>query len=106
MGWWPFVKKRKGFANEPHIRGSRLWIHDLREICERNYDQREVGQIEIGGFQLEWRRAHSREEVDDPLLEGLERRAVTLLSADDDEWAQILDNEDFWKAGWGSQVES
>ena len=83
-----------------------MWIHDLREICERNFSERAEGQKEIGGFQLEWRKAHPMGEVEGPLLEGLERRAATLLGADDSEWSLILDDEDFWKAGWGSQVES
>ena len=43
--------------------------------------------------------------MDETLLEGLERRAMTLLGAEDAEWSDLLDDENFWKAGWGSKVD-
>ena len=43
--------------------------------------------------------------MDEALLEGLERRAVLLLGAGDSEWSDLLDDENFWKAGWGSKVD-
>ena len=43
--------------------------------------------------------------MDEALLEGLERRAMMLLEAGDSEWSDLLDDEDFWKAGWGSKVD-
>ena len=43
--------------------------------------------------------------MDQALLEGLERRAMMLLGAGDAEWSDLLDDEDFWKAGWGSKVD-
>ena len=82
-----------------------MWIQDLREICERSYNERSEGQSEVSVLQLEWRKANTKGEVDGPLLEGLERRAATLLGADDSEWSRILEDDDFWKAGWGSKVE-
>ena len=51
-------------------------------------------------MQIEWADAHSEEEVDDALLDGLDRRALRLLRASDDEWLKWLDDDDFWKPGW------
>ena len=83
-----------------------MWIQDLREICERSFNERLEGQSGVQEIQLDWRKAHSLGEMDESLLQGLERRAAKLLDADDTEWSRLLDNDDFWKAGWGSQVES
>ena len=33
-------------------------------------------------------------------LMGLDRRALRLLRASDDEWLKWLDDDDFWKPGW------
>ena len=82
-----------------------MWIQDLRECCERNFDQTEEGQLEVSKIREKWRKAHSDGEVDEPLLEGLERRSDLLIEAQDSEWSKLLDNEGFWKAGWGSKVE-
>ena len=104
MGWWPFRKKRI-LHSEPHVRSSKMWIQDLREICEKSCDNRETGQLEVESLRVEWHKAFSKKEVDEALLEGLERRAMMLLEAGDSEWSDLLDNEDFWKAGWGSKVD-
>ena len=82
-----------------------MWIQDLREVCERNFDQRVEGQLEVEKIRAKWRKAHSDGEIDASLLSGLERRLLLLIDAGDSEWTLILDNEDFWKAGWGSKVE-
>jgi hypothetical protein len=82
-----------------------MWIQDLRESCESNFDQRERGQLEVEVIRDKWRTAHSEGEVDESLLEGLERRSKLLIGAQDHEWSELLDDEDFWKAGWGSRVE-
>ncbi len=82
-----------------------MWIQDLREICERSFDNRETGQLEVESLRVEWHKAFSEKEVDEALLEGLERRAMMLLGAGDSEWSDLLDDEDFWKAGWGSKVD-
>jgi len=82
-----------------------MWIQDLRELCERSFNDREKGQFEIEEIRLEWQKAHSDGEVTDSLLDGLERRVVLLLDAGDSEWTVLLDNEHFWKAGWGSKVD-
>ena len=53
-------------------------------------------------MQVEWQDAHAEGEVDDALLQGLDRRVFRLLRADDSEWLGWLDDDDFWKPGWGS----
>ncbi|PDH25732.1 MAG: hypothetical protein CND84_00115 [Marine Group II euryarchaeote MED-G35] len=82
-----------------------MWIQDLRECCERNFDERDRGQLEVEEVRNKWRAAHSDGEVDESLLDGLERRSKLLIDAQDSEWSILLDNEDFWKVGWGSKVE-
>tara|TARA_B100001250_G_scaffold609_1_gene555 strand:- start:1749 stop:2000 length:252 start_codon:yes stop_codon:yes gene_type:complete len=82
-----------------------MWIQDLREACERNFEQREKGQLKVEEIRNKWREAHSEGEVDESLLDGLERRSELLIRAKDSEWSRLLDNEDFWKVGWGSKVE-
>ena len=82
-----------------------MWIQDIREACERNFEQREKGQLKVEEIRNKWREAHSEGEVDESLLDGLERRSELLIRAKDSEWSRLLDNEDFWKVGWGSKVE-
>ena len=82
-----------------------MWIQELRECCEANFDHRERGQVEVEEIRNKWMNAYSGGEVDASLLDGLERRYELLIGAEDSEWSKILDNEDFWKAGWGSKVE-
>ena len=57
-------------------------------------------------MQIEWTDAHSEGEVDDALLDGLDRRALRLLRASDDEWLKWLDDDDFWKPGWRDEPRS
>ena len=82
-----------------------MWIQDLREVCEKSFDSREIGQLEVESLRVEWHKAFGEKEVDEALLEGLERRAILLLGAEDSEWSELLDDENFWKAGWGSKVD-
>ena len=82
-----------------------MWTQDLREACEKSFDNRENGQLEVESMREEWHKAFSVKEVDEVLLEGLERRAILLLGAGDSEWTDLLDDEDFWKAGWGSKLD-
>ena len=82
-----------------------MWIQDLREVCEKSFDNREVGQLAVESLREEWQKAFSEKDLDAALLEGLERRAMFLLGAGDSEWSDLLDDEDFWKAGWGSKVD-
>jgi hypothetical protein len=98
MSWWPFKKKEKVLQEEPHIKGTRLWLQDLREISEKNFDNSAEGQRQM---QVEWTDAYQKGEVAEQLLSGLDRRAFRLLRADSEEWLKWLDNEDFWLPGWG-----
>ena len=82
------------------MRGARMWIQDLREACERCYDDYEEGQRQISAMQAEWNEADGRGEVDVSLLDGRERRADKLLHADAGAWLEWLDNEEFWNPGW------
>ena len=50
-------------------------------------------------MQIEWTDAHSEGEVDDALLDGLDRRSLRLLRASDDEWLKWLDDDRFLEAG-------
>ena len=86
------------------MRGARMWIQDLRETCERCYDDYEEGQRQIGAMQVEWNEAGDRGEVDSSLLDGLERRADKLLHADAGAWLEWLDNEEFWNPGWREEL--
>jgi len=104
MGWWPFKRKGKALKEEPHMRGARMWIQDLRETCERCYDNHEEGQRQINAMQAEWNEADGRGEVDVSLLDGLERRADKLLHADAGAWLEWLDNEEFWNPGWREEL--
>ncbi|HJO41829.1 MAG: hypothetical protein P8Q35_04805 [Candidatus Thalassarchaeaceae archaeon] len=100
MGWWPFKRTSRPIIDDLHIRGTRIWIQDLREVCERNFDNHSEGQRMVRQMQIEWTDAHAEGEVDEALLNGLNRRTIRLLRADADEWLQWLDNDDFWKPGW------
>jgi len=82
------------------MRGARMWIQDLRETCERCYDDYEEGRRQVSAMQAEWNEAGNRGEVDVSLLDGLERRADKLLHADAGAWLEWLDNEEFWNPGW------
>ena len=99
------LPKKEESPQRAHVRSSKMWIQDLREICEKSFDNREAGQLEVESLRVEWHKAFSQKEVDEALLEGLERRAILLLGAGDSEWSDLLDDEDFWKAGWGSKVD-
>ena len=102
MGWkWDFWRKRTGnIGNEPHILGTRVWLQELREVCERCFDNREEGQRLVRELQVEWGDAWKRMEVEGSLKQGLDRRALRLLRANDSEWSEWLDNERFWMPGW------
>jgi len=106
MGWWPFKKRRELAGNDPHMKGARAWIQDLREICERNYENPTMGQNRVREMQVEWTDSHAQGELDDSLLQGLDRRAFRLLRADEEEWIMWLDDEGFWEPGWKGGFDS
>ena len=39
-----------------------MWIQDLREICEKRFDNRETGQLEVESMRVEWHKAFSEKE--------------------------------------------
>ena len=82
------------------MRSTRSWLTDLRELCERHFDNHAEGQRLIQQMQVEWEEAYSEGEISVDLHEGLRRRAFRLLSADSKEWLEWLDDEDFWQPGW------
>tara|TARA_B100000900_G_scaffold141532_1_gene119889 strand:+ start:16188 stop:16511 length:324 start_codon:yes stop_codon:yes gene_type:complete len=102
MFWdWLFRKKGTGHMdNDPQMLGTRVWLQELREICERHFDNRPEGQRFVRELQIEWEDSWKREEVDDALKQGLDRRALRLLRATDREWSEWLDNDRFWMPGW------
>jgi len=100
MGWWPFKRREKVFNDTLHIKGTRVWLTELREVCEQHFDNHAEGQRRIAQMQIEWKDAHSEHELDGELLQGLERRAYRLLKANAEDWLAWLDNEDFWQPGW------
>ena len=83
-----------------------MWLQDLREICERNYENPSTGQSLVREIQVEWTDANRRGDLDDSLKQGLDRRAFRLLRADAEEWIGWLDNEEFWKPGWKGGFDS
>ena len=100
MGWWPFKRRKKVLIDDPHIKGTRVWLTDLRELCELYFDNHTEGQRRIAEMQIEWKDANVEGEIEKELLEGLERRAFRLLRANGDDWLAWLDNDEFWQPGW------
>jgi len=104
MSRWRRRRKPKTFVEEPHMRGARMWLQDLREICEKSFNNHTDGQLKVREMQVEWTAANEIGEVSDSLLEGLNRRAFRLLQADSKEWLEWLDNDKFWNPGWKGEV--
>ena len=100
MGWWPFSRKGADRTNDPQVKGTRSWLQDLRSLCEEYYDNPLQGKEKIIELQTEWKQAHQREELPDELIDGLDKRTMHLISADEKKWLVWLDDENFWKPGW------
>lgn len=105
MGWWPFRRKSKVLDEDPHLRGTRAWIQDLREVCERHFDDYEEGHQAVRDIRDEWLAAHDKGEVDQALFGGLQRRAERLLESENEQWLAWLDDESFWNPGWRENSE-
>ena len=41
-----------------------MWIQDLREICEKSFDNREAGQLEVESIRVKWQKAFSEKETE------------------------------------------
>ena len=73
MRWWPFGKRGRAIVEDsPHVKGSGCgW--ELRSVCERNYQSPSAGQSLVREMQVEWTDANRRGDLDDMLLQGLDR---------------------------------
>ncbi|CAI8269196.1 MAG: Uncharacterised protein [Methanobacteriota archaeon] len=103
MKWWPFKKPQKKVTihdSKIHVKGTRIWLQNLQEICEKNFDNPPEAKRLIRQMQIEWKEAAKLKEIDLELIEGLDRRAFYLLKADEKEWNDLLDNLKFWRPGW------
>ena len=111
MGWWPFSRSKS--SAEPsssqldnlHIKGTKVWIEELQQACERNYNSPTSGHMLIREMQIEWSDAHQDGDIGEELFEGLERRSFHLLRAQGKDWINLLDNLEFWKPGWRAEGE-
>ena len=68
MKWWPFGKGAKSppkYDSEIHIKGTRVWLQNLQEICEKNFDSPTNGKRLIREMQVEWKDAAKRKEIDE-----------------------------------------
>ena len=52
MGWWPFRRREKPLTDDPHIKGTRVWLTELREMCEQHFDNHAEGQRRIANYKL------------------------------------------------------
>ena len=103
MKWWPFKKSQKKVTihdSKIHVKGTRIWLQNLQEVCEKNFDNPTEAKRLIRQMQIEWKEAAKLKEIDLELIEGLDRRAFYLLKADEKEWNELLDNLKFWRPGW------
>jgi len=111
MGWWPFSRSKlsaepsSSQLDNPHIKGTRVWIEELQQACERNYNSPTSGHMLIREMQIEWSDAHQDGDIGEELFEGLERRSFHLLRAQGKDWINLLDNLEFWKPGWRAEGE-
>lgn len=62
--------------------------------------------MRIREMQIEWSEAHALGDIPDKLVDGLNRRSIRLLTANDSEWISLLDKIDFWKPGWRANSEN
>ena len=68
MKWWPFRKKSKSlkkFSTSIHIKGTRVWLQELQDICEKNFDKPADAKRIIRQMQIEWKDAEKRNEIFD-----------------------------------------
>ena len=65
MSRWRRRRKAKPLAEEPHMRGARMWLQDLRELCEMSFDNHIEGQRKVREMQIEWLDAHKKSEISD-----------------------------------------
>lgn len=107
MGWWRFKRESTvdDFVDDPHIKGTRYWLNDLRYACEISYDDYQGGQKLVRELQEEWKTVYAKDELNADLHVGLELRAAHLLRCEEEDWLTLLDNEEFWLPGWRPAAE-
>ena len=55
MGWWPFSKSKPAKrVIEPVLKDGRTWLLELRDMCERHFDNPEEAKRQIRQMQVEW----------------------------------------------------
>ena len=101
MGWWPFSKPKSARrAIEPIMKDGRTCLLELRDMCERNFDNPEEAKRRIRQMQVEWQECFDNGSLSKVNKDALESRAFRLLSCTDQEWLRWLDDLEFWKTGW------
>ena len=86
MKWWPFGKTGKTqqkYDSEIHIKGTRVWLQNLQEVCEKNFDSPTNGKRLIREMQIEWKDAAKRKEIDEA------RYSISLFGACSRHWGRI-----------------
>ena len=101
MSWWKFWEKpKKKIFNDSLLKDGRMWLSELRNICEMNFDNPEEAKRQIRQMQVEWNDSFDEGTITKANKDGLEGRAYRLLNSNDVEWLTWLDDLDFWKMGW------
>ena len=53
MGWWPFSKPKSARrVIDPIMKDGRTWLLELRDMCERNFDNPEEAKRRIRQMQV------------------------------------------------------
>ena len=86
--------------HKPMQKDGRTWLLELRDACERNFDNPEEAKRLIRQMQVDWDDCRNKGTLSSVNKKGLESRAYRLLAANDKEWLQWLDDLEFWKVGW------
>ena len=97
-----FWKKMFYFApvSNPLLKDNRTMISELPDACEMNFDNPEEARRQLQ-IRVEWNDASQNGLLSDINRGGLEARAFRLLTCNDKEWLEWLDNLDFWEARLG-----
>ena len=77
MGWWPFSKpKPSARVIEPISKDGRTWLLELRDMCERNFDNPEEAKRRIRQMQVEWQECLDNGSLSSINKEALESKIV------------------------------
>ena len=74
MGWWPFSRKSDDTkpSHNVHIKGTRVWIQELQQACEKYYNLPPQAHSVIREMQIEWGDAYRNGDINKELFDGLE----------------------------------